>query len=164
MILACKKKLGKTNINKWEWVRPPPLVWEIFPHNPVFFSEDVPKSKRYIHATSPVNTYSSEVKTDFRRKTWCHWMKLRSSGTKIATGDRLVAKRPQFWWLRSRSFRFFRWGPQKGLFGAFLGPRAEVWGQSENANFSATRGPWGPMVVGRGAHVSTEGKRSGGHA
>ena len=37
MILACKKKLGKTNINKWEWGRPPPLVWEIFPHNPVFF-------------------------------------------------------------------------------------------------------------------------------
>ena len=37
MILACKKKLGKTNINKWEWVRPPHLVWEIFPLNPVFF-------------------------------------------------------------------------------------------------------------------------------
>ena len=33
-----------------------------------------------------------------------HWEKLRSSGTKRATGDRLVPKRPQFRWLRSRTF------------------------------------------------------------
>merc|ERR1712074_401610 len=33
-----------------------------------------------------------------------HWEKLRSSETKRATTDRLVPKRPQFWWLRSRTF------------------------------------------------------------
>ena len=33
-----------------------------------------------------------------------HWEKLRSSETKRATTDRLVPKRPQFRWLRSRTF------------------------------------------------------------
>ena len=26
-------------MKKWVWVRPPPTVWEFFPHNPVFFSD-----------------------------------------------------------------------------------------------------------------------------
>ena len=33
-----------------------------------------------------------------------HWEKLRSSETKRATTDRLVPKRPQFRWFRSRTF------------------------------------------------------------
>ena len=37
-----------------------------------------------------------------------HWEKLRSSETKRATTDRLVPKRPQFRWLRSRKFWFLR--------------------------------------------------------
>ena len=43
-----QKKLGKTNINKWEWVRPPPLpqYGNFFDEMP-FFSEDVPKQKNF---------------------------------------------------------------------------------------------------------------------
>ena len=59
-------------------------------------------SKRYIRTTSPVNTYSSGVKTDSRRKTG------RSSETKRATGDRWVPKRPKFRCRRRRRFGFFR--------------------------------------------------------
>ena len=59
-------------------------------------------SKRYIRTTSPVNTYSSGVKTDSRRKTG------RSSETKRATGYRWVPKRPKFRCHRRRRFGFFR--------------------------------------------------------
>jgi hypothetical protein len=61
-----------------------------------------------------------------------HWEKARSSETKRATRDRLVAKQPPFWWLCSRLFRFSRRWRKKGNFWALV-----AWGQSENANFSA---------------------------
>ena len=78
-------------------------------------------SKRYIRTTSPVNTYSSGVKTDSRRKTG------RSSETKRATGDRWVPKRPKFRCRRRRRFGFFRWWSKTGRFGRFSGSRGSKW-------------------------------------
>ena len=77
--------------------------------------------KQYIRTTSPVNTYSSGVKTDSRRKTG------RSTETKRATGDRWVPKRPKFRCRRRRRFGFFRWWPKTGRFGCFSGSRGSKW-------------------------------------
>ena len=33
---------------------PPPLVWELFPHNPVFLSENVPNANQICFSTVPV--------------------------------------------------------------------------------------------------------------
>ena len=87
-----------------------------------------------IHLTPKNGGYMGE-NGDFRAGG--HWEKLRSSETKRATTDRLVPKRPQFWWLRSPTFWFFRRGPQKGLFGPFLGPRGP------GVNFFPNIGKWG---------------------
>ena len=54
-----------------------------------------------IHLTPKNGGYMGE-NGDFRAGG--HWEKLRSSETKRATTDRLVPKRPQFRWLRSRKF------------------------------------------------------------
>ena len=54
-----------------------------------------------IHLTPKNGGYMGE-NGDFRAGG--HWEKLRSSETKKATTDRLVPKRPQFRWLRSRTF------------------------------------------------------------
>ena len=54
-----------------------------------------------IHLTPKNGGYMGE-NGDFRAGG--HWEKLRSSETKRATTDRLVPKRPQFRWLRSRTF------------------------------------------------------------
>ena len=87
-----------------------------------------------IHLTPKNGGYMGE-NGDFRAGG--HWEKLRSSETKRATTDRLVPKRPQFRWLRSRTFWFLRRGPQKGLFGPFLGPRGP------GVNFFPNIGKWG---------------------
>ena len=58
-----------------------------------------------IHLTPKNGGYMGE-NGDFRAGG--HWEKLRSSETKKATTDRLVPKRPQFRWLRSRTFWFLR--------------------------------------------------------
>ena len=54
-----------------------------------------------IHLTPKNGGYMGE-NGDFRAGG--HWEKLRSSETKRATTDRLVPKRQQFRWLRSRKF------------------------------------------------------------
>merc|ERR1712130_77314 len=54
-----------------------------------------------IHLTPKNGGYMGE-NGDFRAGG--HWEKLCSSETKRATTDRLVPKRPQFRWLRSRTF------------------------------------------------------------
>ena len=39
-----QKKNMLNRQKKWDWVRPPPLVWEKFPRFIVFFLESLPKS------------------------------------------------------------------------------------------------------------------------
>ena len=67
-------------------------------------------SKRYIRATSPVNTYSSGVKTDFWRKTG------RSQAAYESSRKYQRLEWPKF---RCRRFRFSRWWPETGCFGSF---------------------------------------------
>ena len=96
--------LGHILLNR-RWVPPQQvdhLCFMLIPFSSRRASAQAVTSKRYIRTTSPVNTYSSGVKTDSRRKTG------RSSETKRATGDRWVPKRPKFRCRRRRRFGFFR--------------------------------------------------------
>ena len=72
------------------------------------------------------------------------------------------AERPQFRWLRSRTFWFFRRGPQKGLFGPFSGPRGpwvNFFSEYRQVGYPERRNdmPWSYSIV--SVHIEQSSKR-----